>query len=212
MGFPDARPVVRPHAEDGGPAGRPARAVDARHLRGLDAEIVAEGRGGRLRGPQLGLLDHREAGDVVQAPELVRRDARLLPLPPVEGAPLPRVADLAGELGEDERVAGGRVRALDLGQPVGRVRRGPVGGVVPRRPYRQVDAATAAERGQVERGHPISRRVAPPPGRGCASRWSRAACPAGAPRRRPSRAAAARPRPGSPRPRPGGCQARRPLA
>jgi len=208
VGFPDARPVVRPHAEDGGPAGRPAGTVDARHLRGLDAEIVAEGRGGRLRRPQLRLLDRREAREVVQAAERVRRDPRLLPVAPVEGAPLPRVADLASELGEDERVPRGRVRALDLGEPVRGVRRGPVRGIVARRPDRQVDAAPAAERDQVERRHALSPRAVPPPGRGCAPRWSRAGCPVAAPPRRPSRAAAARPRPGSPRPRPGGCRAR----
>jgi len=209
--FRDASPVVRSDAEYGGAPGGAAGAVDARHVDGLDAEIVAEGRRRRLGLPQLGLLHHREAREVVEALEGVRRDARLLPPATVEGAPLPRVAHLAGQLGEDERVAGRRLRALDLGQPVLGVGLGPVGGVVARRPDGQVDAARPAERGRIQRGHGV-RTAGPPPDRGYGRRWSRGACPAGSPRPPPGHAAPAHPRRGSRRPRRGACPRRRPRA
>src|SRR5205823_2247695 len=109
----DALPVVAAHAEDGGAAGGAARAVDTRHLRRLDAEIVAEGRVRGLRFAQLALLHDREARQVLQRLQGVRRDARRFPLAAVEGALLPGVADLRAQLAQDDLVELLAARALD---------------------------------------------------------------------------------------------------
>src|SRR5205085_9642065 len=82
----DALEVVAADAEDGGPAGGAAGAVDARHLRAIDAEIIAEGRMRGLLFAQLVFLQHREARQIVERAQRLRRDARDLPLAPVEGA------------------------------------------------------------------------------------------------------------------------------
>src|SRR5215467_6734640 len=137
----DARPVVCANAKHRGSARGSTGAVNPRDLAGLDAEVVAVGRMARLRFAQLVLLHHRKAREVFQPAKRVRRHTRRLPFASIEGALLPRVADLRAQLGEDDRVAIFWVGALDFREPLLLARRRAVGRIIFRRPSSQVQAA-----------------------------------------------------------------------
>src|SRR4030095_16092453 len=134
MCLADARPVVGADAEHGGPAGGAAGPVDAGYRVRLDAEVVAEGRMRGLGRAELGLLHDREAGEVGQRAQRIGADAGRLPLAAVEGAPLPRPAELMAQLVEDVAVALRGLGALQLGAPALGVHGGTVGRVVAGRP------------------------------------------------------------------------------
>ena len=162
----DPRPIVAADAEHGGTARRAARPVDPRHLHRIDAQVIAEGRVSRLGGAQLVLLHHRKPPQVAQRAQGIGRDARLVPLAPVEGALLPGPAHLAAQLGEDQLLAGVRVRAFHFRQPFRGVRRRMIRRVVPRRPGAQIDAALARDPAQIQR-HPFTPADARRRARGC---------------------------------------------
>src|SRR5205823_10564939 len=91
----DPLPVLPPDAEHGRATRRAARAVDARDLAGLDAQVLGVRRGRGLRGPEAGLLGDGTLPQVVEAGERGRGHSRRLPLPPVAPAPPPRPLHLA---------------------------------------------------------------------------------------------------------------------
>src|SRR5262249_4791848 len=99
VGLADPSPVVGADAEHRRPAGGAAGAVDARDLRGIDAEVFAERRTGGLRGTQLALGHDRKTGEVVERAQRPRRKTRGLPLATIERALLPGILKLGLELG-----------------------------------------------------------------------------------------------------------------
>src|SRR5262249_28906718 len=105
----DALPIIEADSEDRGAAGGAAGGVNARHLAGIDAQVVAKGRIGGLRRAQLVFLYHRKPRQIVQALQRVGGDAGFLPLASIKTALLPSVAELGAQLGEDRSIAFGRL-------------------------------------------------------------------------------------------------------
>src|SRR5258708_11284436 len=151
--FPDPLPIVGADPEHRWPTGGAARAVNPRHLAGIDAEVIAERGVSGLRGAQLVLLDHRKSSQIVQRLQRIGRNSCRFPLASVKRAVCPRVSNLRGELGENQLLLIGRGGAFNLRKPKRTLEIRAIGRIVVRRPPRQVDAATARDSIQTDRSH-----------------------------------------------------------